>query len=273
MKNLIPLNEAFITTFEEVASAKSLERRERLFRLKPFIESRYKDYLLQKINLEILGEALISGSEEAIDLQHCYDVATIPLKKLKERIDSTQSEARCQYCGIDETSTLDHYLPKTRFPEFSMLAINLIPSCSRCNLLKGDRWLLDGKRSVLNLYFDTIPLDRFLFAKIDFLMDSPRMDFFLQKPDSVSTALFQIIRVHFDTLNLSSRFRRLINEIFSEVTIEIRNAVSVDDKLILSLLADKAVNQASVYGVNNWRSAAWHAIAESPKFVSYTRRK
>lgn len=44
----------------------------------------------------------------------------------------------CSFCGRDAGDTLDHFYPKTKFPEFSLFLQNLVPCCSNCNTLKDD---------------------------------------------------------------------------------------------------------------------------------------
>ncbi len=64
----------------------------------------------------------------------------------------------CPMCGSAVTGTLDHFLPKEAFPEFSVMAANLVPACAHCNSsVKGrnykgatsDEWLIHP-------YFDTL---------------------------------------------------------------------------------------------------------------------
>lgn len=51
----------------------------------------------------------------------------------------------CPVCGSPTTGHLDHYLPKTTYPEFSIMQANLVPACNHCNsggkraLYKGDQ--------------------------------------------------------------------------------------------------------------------------------------
>ena len=42
----------------------------------------------------------------------------------------------CPMCGGFGNGTLDHYLPKDTYPEFSVFSKNLIPACN-CNNLRG----------------------------------------------------------------------------------------------------------------------------------------
>jgi len=39
----------------------------------------------------------------------------------------------CPMCGSSVTGSVDHYLPKGDFPEFSVMAANLVPACFHCN--------------------------------------------------------------------------------------------------------------------------------------------
>ena len=43
----------------------------------------------------------------------------------------------CPFCGFGHVSTLDHFAAKSRYPAFSVLPINLVPSCTDCNKGKG----------------------------------------------------------------------------------------------------------------------------------------
>lgn len=46
----------------------------------------------------------------------------------------------CPYCGnIGTPDTIDHYLPKADYPEFSIFSDNLVPSCFHCNNNRKDK--------------------------------------------------------------------------------------------------------------------------------------
>jgi 5-methylcytosine-specific restriction endonuclease McrA len=46
--------------------------------------------------------------------------------------------APCSYCG-KQAQTLDHVLPRSKFPDLTWALENLTPACYRCNRSKGDR--------------------------------------------------------------------------------------------------------------------------------------
>lgn len=45
----------------------------------------------------------------------------------------------CPMCGGSGVTTLDHFLPKEVYPEFSCFPYNLVPSCSHCNHKRGTK--------------------------------------------------------------------------------------------------------------------------------------
>ncbi|MGL5254580.1 MAG: HNH endonuclease [Brevinema sp.] len=47
------------------------------------------------------------------------------------------SSQKCPYCEVNLSTTIDHVLAKTNYPEFSIFWLNLVPCCSDCNHNKG----------------------------------------------------------------------------------------------------------------------------------------
>ena len=64
----------------------------------------------------------------------------------------------CPSCGESgKPGTLDHYLPKSEFPELSVVIANLTPMCSECQGRKSSDYKnADGKKLFIHPYFDAI---------------------------------------------------------------------------------------------------------------------
>lgn len=74
---------------------------------------------------------------------------------------------RCPLCGLDYVYDLDHYMPKSIYPEYAVHPQNLIPICRRCNNKKLEQWVdLQNKRVIFNAYFDIITIERPLICDI-----------------------------------------------------------------------------------------------------------
>jgi hypothetical protein len=63
-----------------------------------------------------------------------------PMATMRGELISATKHGLCPPCGRGSVATLDHHLPKTRFPEFSAFGPNLVPACDNCNRAKGTKW-------------------------------------------------------------------------------------------------------------------------------------
>ena len=53
---------------------------------------------------------------------------------------------KCPFCGIGTVSTLDHYLPKSKYPALAITPKNMIPACRDCNWERKGHFLLRTQR-------------------------------------------------------------------------------------------------------------------------------
>lgn len=71
----------------------------------------------------------------------------------------------CPYCGCPESpNTLDHFMPKDVWPELVLYPNNLVPQCSICGSIKGDRYYCEDTKSVRYIhpiYYDLLSFTRF----------------------------------------------------------------------------------------------------------------
>lgn len=71
----------------------------------------------------------------------------------------------CPMCGSFHRGTLDHLLPKSTRPEFSLYSKNLVPACNKCNTKRKNALIgsLPNQR-VLHPYFDNVLSGRLIRA-------------------------------------------------------------------------------------------------------------
>jgi len=73
------------------------------------------------------------------------------------RIRDAPSALCCPMCGSGSVGSVDHYLPRVDYPEFSVFGPNLVPACSHCNSTeKGSIYKGDAPERFLHPYFDTV---------------------------------------------------------------------------------------------------------------------
>jgi 5-methylcytosine-specific restriction endonuclease McrA len=233
------------------------------------VRGRFNAYNDSRNELSVLTQQGYSHTERE-DLEHCYTVATIPLNTLLRDIRTGQPEParfKCQYCGISSPASIDHYLPKSRFPEFSVFPLNLLPCCGECNRIKADVFLEEGERQVIHFYFDPLPTDRYLNVRIDYLDDTPIAVYHLTKTSGISEKMFRLIEAHYDRLNLFRRLQESSVEVFSETRASMLSKQIPSIATVKELLIEKAQFLAAYYSNNYWQAVLYEAVANEVKFL------
>lgn len=88
------------------------------------------------------------------DLYGLYDKRKSggPLKRIRD----TKGLLACPVCGSGTAGSLDHYLPRKDFKEFSIMRANLVPACSHCNSgAKGTDYVGGLGERLIHPYYDT----------------------------------------------------------------------------------------------------------------------
>ncbi len=60
-----------------------------------------------------------------------------PWRRLREQV--LREEPLCQYCRTAASVTVDHVLPRSRYPELAHVRSNLVGACAWCQGSKGTR--------------------------------------------------------------------------------------------------------------------------------------
>ena len=219
-------------------------------------------------------ELVTYNQDDKEALLNCYIGITKPLNLLKREILEAQETAlrgRCQYCGINEPTTFDHYMPKESFPEFSVMATNLIPCCFDCNNIRNDQWLTESNhRGILNLYYDDLPTDRYLNTNVCYSDDIPIATFNISNPGTIDATLFITVTAHFEILKLQSRYKVQAASIASEIKSSIVAHISppIDRADIARWLLEEANSIRSECGENYWRAALIEGLANCSDFLN-----
>lgn len=79
-----------------------------------------------------------------------------------------QCPSYCPYCETSQIKSLDHFLPKSKFPLYSITPINLIPACDGCNEFKGSMYASTQGDQLINPYFDETDSDVWLYAELNY---------------------------------------------------------------------------------------------------------
>lgn len=269
MRSIVPLSVDETRIYDDVTAAKRGPRRGRLLRARPRVLAAYQLYEDCVPEVGTLAKANLTATQKEA-LLHAFIVETKPVSELRGNLLERGGVARCPFCGISETSTLDHYLPKEHYPEFSIFAKNLVPCCAACNPLKLDRILSHGTdvRLFLHPYFDIVPDVEFLTVSARIEADALVVSYRLNCPAGMAERTFLHLQSHFGQLNLADRYRRMGLDHIGEKYPALRRAYGVNEDAarVAEELTEVAEDYEETFGKNFWLSKLYRALASDDDF-------
>lgn len=264
--------------FDSISLEKTGVRNTALLGIRTRIHQYYTTYLTNLPALQLQSRSSISKREttEREALNHCFNTPTASFKPYRGLIKSGQSgflKRICPYCLVNESDTLDHYIPKAAFPEFSTLIKNLIPCCSQCNKLKDELWKSGSQRRIIHFYNDTFLNQRFLFGRITVTRVTalPVIKFYLQQPNGMSNYDYSIVRFHFKDLNLLTRYNGIVNDYISGTVKEIENFVNTGATSLLELqtsLTEAYSAKSLSFSINYFGGVVYDAFANNTRYLN-----
>ena len=257
------------TVFDDIAAAKQQPRRARMNAARPQVLAAYQNYEDAVPEVGALDEAPLTDLQKEA-LRHAFTVETQPMTTLRGDLLKRIIVARCPFCGISESSTLDHYLPKEQYPEFAVFPKNLVPSCAVCNTRKRDRIIDEGTdvRMFLHPCFDTIPDIEFLTVRTRIKADALILSYRLTRPLGMTLKTFRHLRSHFTQLDLADRYRRMGLEHLGGQYPALRRAYGAaeDAEKVAEKLTELAGDFEEVFGSNYWLAKLYRALADNDEF-------
>lgn len=258
-----------VEVFDEIAAAKRQPRRQRMQAVRSKVLAAYQDYELAAPEVAGLEGATLTQLQKDA-MRHAYTVTTAPMTELRGDLLKRISVARCPFCGISESSTLDHYLPKEKYPEFSVFPMNLVPSCAICNTRKRDRILDEGTnvRMFLHPCYDTIPDAAFVDVRVRMKEDALIVTYRVVRPLGIELHVYQHLKSHFEELDLADRYRRMGIEHLGGQYPALRRAFGPgkDAIRVAEKLTEGAEDFEEVAGQNYWLAKLYRSLASNKEF-------
>ncbi|MCC3450449.1 MAG: hypothetical protein JGK04_23740 [Microcoleus sp. PH2017_39_LGB_O_B] len=130
-----------------------------------------------------------------------------PARAIYDSLLSQSPLGKCPFCGFGQASTLDHYLPKAKYPQFSVLPFNLVPSCKDCNTGKSTAIATTAEGQSLHPYFDHQNFidDQWLYAEVIQTIPAT-IRFFVKAPEHWDDISKTRVQSHFNAFKLASRY-------------------------------------------------------------------
>ncbi|WP_217349597.1 HNH endonuclease [Herbaspirillum sp. VT-16-41] len=201
------------------------------------------------------------------DFKNLYtqQMATLgkPARTDYDRLIASAPKGKCPLCGYGQAKTLDHYLPKSKYPQFSVYPPNLVPACTDCNFGKRSSIARTKDQQGIHPYFDSHLMgDQWLFAEV--VPGSPAtLRYFVEPPSNWDPSDKARVRSHFDSLKLSARLAVEAADELSNVRDTIRRHSAGGGAA--QIRADLLAGAEDRYAIqkNSWQTALYQALAVS----------
>lgn len=277
MRNLNSYNGSTHTFLDEVLASKKNSQtdpkyKERLKVLTPNVKLLFNNFdISHSTNNHISLTPYGYSNQDKDDLLKLYTSKNKRLIHLKYNVTTVldnRAMNTCQYCSIAPISSLDHIVPKSTFPEFSVNPKNLLPACSICNSYKSENWKENNKTLFLNLYTDAIPKEQFLF--VDLIISSKDIEptFNLRNINNIDLDFFELLESHYSKLYLPIRFKRESNKIISELThLIIASKDYLSKEQIIEIIKTKIIEDKNTFGSNYYKSILEEALINKEDFM------
>ena len=242
------------------------------------IKKKFQDFEVNKYKLENLKQQYLKPKkckdidDLACDLYKLYDSIN---DGFKEEIRKISGDV-CPYCGIDRPSHLDHFIPRAKFPEFSIYSPNLIYVCSVCNSkYKGEKILNSkGERIFFNPYFDNF-IETIQFLKCRIIVNDiyPKFEFYIEDLSKTNFYEYTIMKNHFEAMNLKINYmNQIVNQKFKKFKNEYIDKksrtyyeTSMDE---IKRDIDKKIRGYQDENINNWEKVFWKSLKESDECLN-----
>jgi hypothetical protein len=277
MKRLPPPRFNDLTNLFRLASNNLLASFPELLQELPRISARYLAYRQAGGDPFLVGAPIPISDDLRDALMQHYDKPPSILYSRLEEIRERTSPDICPMCGSPSPpGTLDHILPKTIYPEYSVFFRNLVPACF-CNSKRGTTYIgpqNSGART-LHPYFDDCLKDRLFRCRIDGDPAHPRIDIEICDPAAEPIAA---IEFHLRTVLKKTSVLGWLDNEWSKLfrtpdnLLEITPAPPLECTLaqVSAAISTKLAKLDQHYGTpNNWNSMFFASLLENVPLLEW----
>ncbi len=233
----------------------------------PVVKSRYKEYLRAKGNPWKINTATSLAALKD-DFKYLYTKEPVALSFISKQ--RREMVGACPMCGRDALGTLDHYLPKSLYYEFSFFSRNLVPACYQCNVPRQTAYKgVNSRQRPIHCYYDKIAGQRIMTVNISGDWRAPNI-----RPVSYNLTGGEkdMVDWHIQNIVIPSGFMEYVANLWGSLvnspSIIIGNDRDIN-KIALELERLELVDQTQQHTPNSWKSCFYHGLRSSMPALNY----
>jgi len=214
----------------------------------------------------VLPAAFDQASRDELYALYANRASGGPISRLRRPLGGYNS---CPLCGSLGGRSLDHALPRRRFPEFSILRENLVPACTICNSdEKGGtyRGRIRPERFIHPYY------DRWAARALWRVHFEPDLDVLKFQPEalpSLSRQRRRIVDFHVKAL-LGKEWNDAVRRGWAALPASLRRRLGAapTEEAMRAELETRLVDTIDVYGVNCWDAGLLRGVLADPLVIT-----
>lgn len=212
---------------------------------------------------------VLSGGATKEDMTKLYERKFVPKgeggRKYYDAIKLLSPNNRCPYCAQREVSTLDHYLPKSKYPTYAVTPYNLVPSCANCNTNKSDDSIGCREEEMIHPYYDDFASEKWIVANM--IEEEPiAFEFRVQCPEDWENTKKIRAQKHFEKFQLNKLYKPYASEEFRACFNRIIRLYKRGGKELAIEDLKEHIEDKEVIRLNTWQAAMYQAIIDSEWF-------
>jgi len=217
-------------------------------------------------------EDIIAGKLSKGNLMDLYDEGVVKSKgRPRDIYDKilVAAQNQCPYCaGIGTTRTLDHYLPKAKFPALSVHPHNLVPACRDCNTDAGANFPKSLNSQPIHPYLDKdcFFFERWVHAEV-IRCEPVVVRFFARPPAHWPDVDRQRAIQHFSDCNLKDRFSNQVAGELHPLILQRKSSLAVFSSVQFQTHLRVIAGDVALL-LNGWKRTMYLALCESDWFCS-----
>ncbi len=188
----------------------------------------------------------------------------MPGNKYYNKFKSSAPYGKCPLCSVRRVDTLDHYLPKSKYPVLAVTPINLIPACAPCNKKKSIEYPTSSEDQTLHPYYDNVEHESWIKASVIY-RDPVSFEFYVDCPFDWSQLLKDRCANHFKSFNLNELYSSHANEELIGIKQHLIKLYNQDPDIMNQHLWD-AYHSRLGLGVNSWQAVMYRTLADEVWF-------
>jgi hypothetical protein len=213
---------------------------------------------------EIIGE-LVTTEE----MSNLYDRQIVArsgaARHVYQRLRLAPTYGMCPLCGVRVVATIDHHLPKSRYPDLAITPVNLVPCCMDCNTNKRAIFPTRGEEETLHPYYDDF--DEAQWVKATLLPGQPpAITFTVEAPHTWPEINRARVRRHFTVFKLEGIFQSFASQELVNLRYQLARLFEAGGpEQVRGHLREQMRSYQAVY-TNSWQGAMYQALLESDWF-------